>query len=178
MGLRPRRLAHIALIVHSLDEMIAFYCDVLDMRLSDRMPYPEDSEWIEAAWLRCAEETDHHSMSLFERRHPPERDVRERAQFGLHHYAYEMASFSDLQQAARGVRERGLPLVGMRWGGPGAQVRLYFNDPEANVVELYWGLDKVGFDGRTRSPYPEIEDVDIETLDVDEFLRWKEALPT
>jgi catechol-2,3-dioxygenase len=90
---------------------------------------------------------------------------------GLHHVAFEMASFADLRRAAQAVREHRLPLQGMRTGGPGCQLRLYLWDPEGNIIELYWALDQIGWDGRTR-PFPPVENVDLESLDVD---RWLEA---
>lgn len=46
------------------------------------------------------------------------------------------------------------------------------HEPEGNLVELYWALDQVGWDGRSR-PYPPIEEVDLETFDVAAFLAWK-----
>jgi catechol 2,3-dioxygenase len=90
----------------------------------------------------------------------------------MHHLAFEMESIADLQRAARYVREHDIPLQGMRTGGPGVQLRLYFWDPEDNMIELYWGLDTVGWDGQTR-PFPPVTNVDLETVDVDAWLAAK-----
>lgn len=56
--------------------------------------------------------------------------------------------------------------------GPGCQLRLYFWDPEDNLIELYWGLDQIGWDGRAR-PYPPLTSIDLESFDVDAWLEAK-----
>jgi catechol 2,3-dioxygenase len=165
-----RRIGHIGLVARDLDRMVDFYCDVLGFKLSDRHVFPETSPYREGAWLRCG--TDHHAMSIFDRRTPPEEPSTKGHAAALHHFAFEMPSFEALKHAARLVRELGLPLQGQRTGGPGNQLRLYFWDPEDNIIELYWELDQVGWDGRTRE-YPPIADIDIETFDVDAWLEAK-----
>jgi catechol 2,3-dioxygenase-like lactoylglutathione lyase family enzyme len=171
-GIRPRRLGHLGLVARDLERLVEFYCAALDLQVSDRMPYDGDSPLTEAVFLRC--NTDHHVISMFGLREPPEPPPENpRADRpGLHHMAFEMASFDELRAAARYVREQGLPVRAMRKGGPGDQIRMYFWDPEDNMVELYWGLDQIGWDGRTR-PYPPFDPVDVETFDVDAWLEEK-----
>jgi len=168
---RPRRLGHIGLVAADLERITEFYREVLGMRESDRMPYPEDSPFTEGVWLRC--NNDHHVISIFGLRDPPPRTGDTRApKPGTHHIAFELGSFEELRTAARYVREQGIPVQGMRTGGPGCQLRVYFWDPEDNMVELYWGLDQIGWDGHAR-PYPPIEPIDLETFDVSAWLEWK-----
>ena len=165
---RPRRLGHLGVVVHDMDAMIDFYCDVLGLELSDRMPYPDDSPWFELSWLRV--DSDHHALSFLLPRAP---GGKEAYCTGLHHVAFQMETFEDLKQAYGEVRSRGLSLAGpARRGGPGSQVRFYFHDPEGNIVELYWGLDQIGWDGSVRKFMP-IEPIDLEALTLDEFLAWK-----
>jgi catechol-2,3-dioxygenase len=59
----------------------------------------------------------------------------------------------------------------MRTGAPGCQLRLYFWDLEDNMIELYWAMDHVGWDGRTRE-YPPTETIDLESFDVEAWLTW------
>jgi catechol 2,3-dioxygenase len=171
MSIRPRSIGHIGLIARDLERFVSFYERVLGLQVSDRMPYPEDSPFYEGVWLRC--NSEHHVISVFGLREPSNGPSAARAgRHGLHHLAFEMASFEDLKRAARYVRENGIPLQGMRTGGPGVQLRLYLWDPEDNIVELYWAMDQVGWDGRTR-PYPPVTDIDLETIDVDAWLEMK-----
>ena len=123
--------------------------------------------------MRC--NANHHVLSIFGLREPYDGPSCARAaRPGLHHLGFEVASFDDLQRAARFVREHGIPIQGMRTGGPGVQLRLYFWDPEDNIVELYWAMDKVGWDGLVR-PYPPVTSVDLESFDVEAWLRVKGA---
>jgi catechol 2,3-dioxygenase-like lactoylglutathione lyase family enzyme len=168
-----RRIGHIGLIARDLDRMVDFYCDVLGFKLSDRHSFPATSAYREGAWLRC--DTDHHAMSMFDLRTPPD-EPSTRATTGLHHFAFEMPCFEALQHAARLVRELGLPLQGQRTGGPGNQLRLYFWDPEDNIIELYWEIDQVGSDGHVRE-YPPIVDIDLETFDAVAWLESKQPAP-
>lgn len=167
MGIRPLRLGHVGLAVRDLERMVDFYRTVLGLEVSDRMAYPEVAPIEEGVWLRCG--ADHHVLALFQLRDP---GAGERAGAGLHHLAFELGGFEELRRAARHVRARHGPLTAARQGGPGCQLRIYFPDPEGNLVELYWGLDQVGWDGRSR-PYPPIEEIDLEAFDLDAFLAWK-----
>lgn len=171
MSVRPRRIGHIGLVARDLARMVAFYEDTLGMLVSDRMPYPEDSPFEEAVWLRI--NTDHHVISMFGLRDGGDGNGSDReARPGMHHVAFEMESFEDLRQIARHVREAAIPLQGVRTGGPGCQLRLYFWDPEDNLIELYWALDQIGWDGASR-PFPPVEAIDLEAFDVDAWLEWK-----
>jgi hypothetical protein len=40
------------------------------------------------------------------------------------------------------------------------------------LLELYWAMDQVGWDGSTR-PYAAVSDIDIETIDIDAWLEMK-----
>lgn len=172
---RPRRIGHVGLVARDLQRMVGFYCEVIGMKVSDRMSFPESSPIREGVWLRV--DNDHHVISMFDLRDgdeaPPPQDSYPIPTHGLHHVAFEMASFADLRRAAQVVREQSLPLQGMRTGGPGCQLRLYLWDPEGNIVELYWALDQIGWDGRAR-PYPPVENIDLEQLDVDHWLEEKD----
>jgi catechol-2,3-dioxygenase len=168
---RPRRIGHIGLLARDLEGFVEFYERVVGLQVSDRMPFSEDYPYYEGVWMRC--NSDHHVISVFGLRDTTEWPSTARAaRPGLHHLAFEMASFEDLQRAVRYVKEHEISLQGMRTGGPGVQLRLYIWDPEDNIVELYWAMDQVGWNGRTR-PYPPVTPVDLETIDVEEWLAMK-----
>jgi catechol 2,3-dioxygenase len=174
-GIRPRAIGHVGLIARDLERFVSFYEQVLGLRVSDRMPFPDESPFYEGVWLRC--NSDHHVLSVFGLRTPCGDGVglpsaARAGRPGLHHLGFEMASFEDLKRAACYVRSNEIPLQGMRTGGPGVQLRLYFWDPEDNIVELYWAMDQVGWDGSTR-PFPPVTNIDIESIDVDAWLDMK-----
>jgi catechol-2,3-dioxygenase len=171
VNVRPRRIGHIGLAVREITRMADFYVKTIGMQVSDRLHFPDDSPFSEGAFLRC--NTEHHVISMFELRDPspPQGDTKA-PRPGMHHFAFELATFEELQRAVRYVREQGIPIQGTRTGGPGSQLRLYFWDPEDNMIELYWAMDQVGWDGKTRD-YPPIEPIDLESFDVEDWLAWK-----
>jgi catechol 2,3-dioxygenase len=166
-AIATQRLGHVALGVRDLDAAVAFYTDLLGLRVSDRMAYPVDSPLVEGAWLRCG--PDHHCLALFGLRQPARPGPG--LPIGLHHFGFELASFDDLTGAHRTIRARGLP-VEARIGGPGWQVRIYFHDPDGNRLELYWDMDVIGWEGRSR-PYVPIEVIDLDSFDLDSYLALK-----
>lgn len=171
MGIRPRRLQHIGLVAHDLEAMVEFYCEVLGLQISDRMPYPADYPISEAVFLRCNQ--DHHVISMFGLHNPPPLDAGPSVgKLGMHHIAFELGSFDELRAAVRYLRAESIPIRSVRHGGPGCQMRVYFWDPEYNLIELYWALDQIGWDGRAR-PWPPMEEIDIETFDIEAWLDWK-----
>jgi catechol 2,3-dioxygenase-like lactoylglutathione lyase family enzyme len=155
--------------VRDLEASVEFYTGLLGLQVSDRMPYPADSALTEGVWLRCGD--DHHCLVLFGLREPAA--LPEGPGPGLHHFAFELGSFEELLAANRAIRERGLPAQA-RIGGPGWQVRLYFRDPDGNEVELYWDMDRIGWEGRSR-PYVPVEVVDLESFDLERYVAFKGA---
>ena len=171
--MRPVRFGHIGLAARDLERMVDFYVQALSMQISDRMVFPEESPFYEGVWLRI--NSDHHVISLFGLRDTSlSRDpaTARVARTGVHHIGFEVASFSDLLTALHYARSHDVAIQGMRSGGPGNQIRLYLWDPEDNMVELYFAMDQVGWDGVAR-PYPPVELIDLETFDIDSWLDWK-----
>lgn len=168
-ALRPARLGHVALAVRDLARAERFYCDVLGLEVSDRLTYPEGAPISAGVWLRCG--PDHHCVALFAP--AATGDAADGGPHGLHHLAFEVARYEDVLRA-----HRELTALGMwheaRIGGPGWQVRVYVRDPDAHLVELYWDMDVVGWDGRAR-PYAPIEVIDLDAFDVDAYLARKAA---
>jgi len=171
MSIRPSRMGHVGLVARDLERVVGFYERVLGMQVSDRMPFGEDSPFNEAVWLRI--NTDHHCMSIFGLRDAGAVNGNGRApRPGVHHIGFEVASFEDLRELASYAREHDVAIQGTRSGGPGCQLRIYLWDPEDNMVELYWAMDQIGWDGASR-PYPPVEPMDIDRFDVEAFLEWK-----
>ncbi|MGH2872281.1 MAG: VOC family protein [Solirubrobacteraceae bacterium] len=172
MTRRPRAIGHVGLIARDLNRFVEFYERVLGFRVSDWMTFPPESPFAEGVWMRC--NSVHHVISVFRpKQEPPDTlSTARSATPGLHHMGFEMSSLADLLSAVRYAREQGLEIQGMRTGGPGMQLRLYIWDPEDNIVELYWGMDQVGWDAASR-PYTPVATIDLEEFDIDAWLEMK-----
>jgi catechol 2,3-dioxygenase len=149
--------------------MIEFYTEVLGFQVTERYVYPDGgaghSAVREAAFLRC--NSDHHSLNLFELKERPQHEAQGPG-YGLHHIAFEVFSFEKLLDLYQSLHKQEVYQVEARTGGPGNHVRIYLRDPEGNLLEFYWNLDQIGWDGVSR-PYPPVKLVDLEAFDLDAY---------
>jgi catechol-2,3-dioxygenase len=115
---RPSRLQHITLATRSVEGLLAFYADVLGMRVSDRMG-------SSFAWLRCGAE--HHTIAVVENASPTMLD----------HFSFDLSCWEDFKSWPDRLSTLGVPLT---WGpgrhGPGNNIFVMFDDPDGNHVEL------------------------------------------
>ena len=176
MQTRVTRLGHIGLTVRDIDRTVAFYERYLGMRLTEKFEYPEEKighgvAVAAGAFIRC--DVTHHELSIFRMRKdilPDDAPDAPRHGFGLHHIAFELASPADLLALFRTMRDDGVEIVNCRKGGPGNQPRFYARDPDGNLLEFYWGIDKIGWEGVPR-PYDPIQEIDLLAFDFDAFVQ-------
>jgi catechol 2,3-dioxygenase-like lactoylglutathione lyase family enzyme len=172
---RPVRIGHIGLVVSDIDRAVRFYTEVVGLRLTERFTYPEEvghgATVAAGAFVRC--DSAHHCISIFTLRSDPRTRAAQGEALGLHHLAFEMATPEELLAKLRQVREHGVAIVSARRGGPGNQPRFYIRDPDGNLVEFYWGIDQVGWEGRARK-YRPIEEIDLPAFDFAGFVRERE----
>lgn len=168
------RIGHIGIAVEDLDRSVRFYTEVLGLRLTERFEYPEDEVGhgktvSGGAFVRC--DSTHHCISIFRIKDGagPSADGRPRPLGGLHHIAFELPTPERLLAAYRDLKAHGVEIVNARRGGPGNQPRFYVLDPDGHLIEFYWGIDEIGWDGRPRE-YPPIEEIDLETFDFEAFV--------
>ncbi|MBN9031560.1 MAG: lactoylglutathione lyase [Rhizobiales bacterium 63-7] len=179
MQVRVTKLGHIGLTVRDIDRSVAFYERYLGMRLTEKFEYPEEKighgvAVAAGAFVRC--DVTHHELSIFRMRKDILGDdalAAPRFGFGLHHIAFELGSPEDLKALYVSMRDDGVEIVNCRKGGPGNQPRFYARDPDGNLLEFYWGIDKIGWDGTPRL-YDPIEEIDLLDFDFDAYVANRE----
>jgi catechol 2,3-dioxygenase len=119
------RVGHVHLWVSDLDRAIAFYRDVLGLRVTEDLR--DGSPPRGMAFLAAGDY--HHHVGLRERKTPV---VQEST--GLFHFALRYPSRLELARAFKRVLELGYPVDSVVDYGPGEAVNV--SDPDGNGVEL------------------------------------------
>ena len=119
----PTQLGHIALRVRDVDRAVAFYTEVLGLRLRER--------GRGVAFLGSRPDASH-ELALFPL---PEGAAQSESQpAALYHMAWEMASFADLEQLHRRLLAHGARIAGYS----DRQCNVMFLDPDGNELEAIW----------------------------------------
>ena len=140
MGFQLRKIGHVVLNCRDIERSIRFYTEVLGFELSD--VYPEEMMPGGMAFLRC--NSDHHGIGLVGSLDKGATNI------DLNHIAFEVGSLDEVLLAAKRLRKHGavIDFEGRRRAG--VQISVEFRDPDGHRLEIYWGLDQVGSDGRVR----------------------------
>ena len=140
MDFRIRKLGHTVIQVADLERSTAFYTQILGFKVSD--VYAEEMMPGGMVFLRC--NTDHHCLALVGAASAPS------ANHELHHFAFEVATLSEVLRARDRLRAHNVKIDFEGRRRAGCQIAVEFRDPDNHSVEIYWGVDQVGSDGRVR----------------------------
>ncbi|MGH2347517.1 MAG: VOC family protein [Chloroflexota bacterium] len=130
-GMRPRILGHALLKTENVTEMADFLTRLLDFKLSDT------ALGGDVVWLRC--NPDHHAINLL------------RGPAGLHHVAWELENWTDLERMADHMLANGKRLfAGPGRHGPGHNLFMYHLAPAGYLVEHFSDLQRIYDDAAHR----------------------------
>lgn len=146
------KLGHVVLKVRDLKRAVAFYTGVLGFRVSD--VYPDTMMKGGMVFLRC--DADHHCLALVG---GADADAAARE---LHHVAFEVPALDDVVRAREHLRRHGVKIDFDGRRRAGCQVSVEFRDPDNHSLEIFWGLDQVGSEGRVRPPEDWREEASLE----------------
>jgi catechol 2,3-dioxygenase-like lactoylglutathione lyase family enzyme len=135
-----RKIGHAVIFVSDIERSKRFYTEVLGFQISD--VYPGSMMPGGMVFLRC--NGDHHCLALVG-------DKGDAANGkSLHHLAFELATIDEVFRARDHLKAHGTTITFEGRRRAGCQVAVEFLDPDGHHLELYWGLDQVGSDGRAR----------------------------
>jgi catechol 2,3-dioxygenase len=135
-----RKIGHVVLMASDLQRSTEFYTRILGMQVSD--VYGEDMMPGGMVFLRL--NPDHHGIALVGGLAGPSR------QRELHHLAFEVGSLDEVFRARKRLRECGATIVFEGRRRAGVQIAVEFLDPDGHNLEIYWGIDQIGTEGKAR----------------------------
>ena len=132
-GFHPRKLGHINSLTGDLVGLTSFYCDVLGMRVTDRLG-------DEGTWLHLG--ADHHTVALVGK-----------GSYHFHHLAFERTDWGEFRVALDHLAQHGRWLA---WGpvrhALGQNLAAYVRIPEEEcMVELYSDMEQLAADHAART---------------------------
>ena len=132
-GFHPRKLGHINSLTGDLVGLTSFYCDVLGMRVTDRLGE-------EGTWLHLG--ADHHTVALVGKGY-----------YHFHHLAFELTDWGEFRVALDHLAQHGRWLA---WGpvrhALGQNLAAYVRIPEEEcMVELYSDMEQLSADHAPRT---------------------------
>ncbi len=134
-----RKIGHAVIFVADIERSRRFYTEVLGFKVSDT--YPGSMMPGGMIFLRC--NGDHHCLALVGGKD-------ETNDKSLHHLAFELATLDEVFRARDHLTTNGTKIVYEGRRRAGCQVSVEFLDPDGHHLELYWGVDQIGSDGRSR----------------------------
>ena len=93
-------------------------------------------------FLRC--NPDHHGIALVGGREEAA------ANRDLNHVAFEVGTLDEVVRAYDHLRRNAVPIDFAGRRRAGCQIAVEFRDPDNHRLEIYWGIDQIGSDGRAR----------------------------
>lgn len=140
---RPFRVTGIGpvrLFTPDVDAMVAYYRDVMGMTVTEEIEY----DGHRAVFLRV--NTEHHSMAVY--------DIALRSKLGLREdtsllsFGLKIASYRQLRDAADFLKKKGVEFVDLPGElFPGVGHAVHVKDPDGHIMQLYFGMEQIGWDG-------------------------------
>ena len=137
---RIGKLGHVVLNVSDIARSVRFYTQVLGLQISD--VYGEDM--VPGGMVFMRYNPDHHGVALVG-------SLKDSSQSReLNHIAFEVGTLDEVLRARDHLRRNDVPVDFEGRRRAGCQIAVEFRDPDGHRLEIYWGLDQVGSDGRAR----------------------------
>jgi catechol 2,3-dioxygenase-like lactoylglutathione lyase family enzyme len=138
-----RKIGHVVLHVKDIPASTKFYADVLGFRVSD--VYGDDM--MPGGAVLKSQKTDHHAVAQFQA-------TRDKAVgTGMNHMAFDVGTLDEVVQFRNHLRRVGVMIDFEGRRRAGVQIAVEFRDPDGHRLEVYWGIDQVGSEGRVRPPH-------------------------
>ena len=154
-----RRFGHFGFNCYDYDAARRFYTDLLGFEIADERDLsfrltPEQKAKLDAlgapakmCFTRYG--TDHHACVLASRHFremtrpvdPSMKDIT------INQITWQVGSLAEIGDTIPWLKEQGIPILRAGRDMPGSNWHVYFPDPDGHTIELYWGIEQIGWNG-------------------------------
>lgn len=148
---KVRRLGHFGLNLINMEGAAPFYVDLLGFRMSD----PRRNGGFFARYG-----SDHHALVIGPKQQADEQFLalatgprHFRVENTINQITWQVQSRREVVEATRYFRDLEIDVSRegrAGGGGPGSNYHLYVYDPDDQVVELFYGIEQIGWDGLSK----------------------------
>lgn len=153
-----RRLGHFGFNVADLEKGLDFYARLLGFRITDTRDFSKVRGREEMAkrmqdprLVFMSHNSDHHAFLLAHKSlgaifgdDAVSRDVT------VNQITWQVGTMEEVFAAADYFRERQVEIRRVGRDMPGSNWHTYIRDPDGHTVELYYGMEQIGWDGRSK----------------------------
>jgi catechol 2,3-dioxygenase-like lactoylglutathione lyase family enzyme len=140
------RLGHFGLYIEDAAEMTHFYSDLLGFRVTDHL-FRDDGS---ACGTFLTYNSDHHSMVLIDAEIGRARNENYGRGVTVNQISFQVSTLQEVVDANSALVDEGAPVWRVGRDMPGSNWAVYFTDPDGHTVELFYGMEQIGWDRRSK----------------------------
>ena len=137
------RVGPLRIFVEDLEEALQFYTQTMGLRVSEEVMVHQHR----CVFLRA--NTEHHSIALYPR--ALAKDLKLPNPSSLLSFAVQVGSYQQLLDAVAHLKAHGVKFMELpREISSGIAHHAFAIDPDGFLIELYWEMEQIGWDGKPR----------------------------
>lgn len=142
------RLGHFGLFATDVAAGTAFYRDLLGFRQTDSSVFGDPAAGLKLSFLSYG--ADHHAMVLVPAEIGQRLDPWYAKGVTLNQISFQVGTLEEVVQAHRLMRAREKVIFRCGRDMPGSNWAVYFRDPDGHLIEIYYGMEQIGWDGLSK----------------------------
>ena len=145
---KANRLGHVGLYVGDLERAHHFYGVLLGFHATDSLPGIPGTPDPRGRFYTY--NSDHHAMVLIDKSVGKLRDDRYESGITVNQISFQVGTLEEVVNAHKLLRGQGANIWRIGRDVPGSNWAVYFLDPDRHTVELFYGMEQVGWDRRSK----------------------------
>lgn len=145
---RAGRLGHLGLYIDDLDQACDFFGNVLGFRKTDIGALPHPGATPRSHFFSHC--TDHHALALISADIGRSRDPRYGNGITVNQISFQVRTLEEVIAAYEYFVGKGYEIWRVGRDRPGSNYAVYFRDPDGFNIEVFYGMEQIGWDGRSK----------------------------